>query len=128
MILSSSYISLVNLRFRAFHGVLPQERCVGGDFTVTLRIGYDVSRAMASDDLACTLNYAAVYDVVAREMAIPSRLIEHVAGRIAATLIDSFPAILSIDLVLRKDNPPVVGMDGEGAEVEIHLINDKTAG
>ena len=37
---SQTYIRIERLRVRAFHGVLPQERQVGGDFVVTLRIGY----------------------------------------------------------------------------------------
>ena len=120
-----TFIQLKELRFRAFHGVLPQERQVGGDFTVTLRIGYPWQRAMATDDVADTLDYAAVYRLVEREMAEPSRLLEHVAGRIADALFREFPLITSIDLWLTKVTPPM-GADCAGAGVELHLINDKT--
>ena len=122
---TSTFIELKNLRFRAFHGVLPQERQVGGDFTVTLRIGYPWQRAMVSDDVADTLNYAAVYALVEREMVHPSRLLEHVAGRIADALLGAFPLISSVDLWLTKVTPPM-GADSDGAGVELHLINDKT--
>jgi dihydroneopterin aldolase len=125
MKLQSSYIYLRDVRFHAFHGVMPQERAVGADFVVDLRIGYDVSRAMQSDEVEDTLNYAEVYAVVKREMAQPSQLLEHVAGRIAGALADAFPAILSVDLAVTKLNPPM-GADSKGAGVEIHLINDKT--
>lgn len=120
-----TYIRLEKLRFRAFHGVLPQERTVGGDFLVTLRIGYPWQTAMESDAVADTLDYAAVYRLVSREMASPSRLLEHVAGRIAKALLRDFPLITSIDLWLTKVTPPM-GADCEGAGVELHLINDKT--
>ena len=122
---SQTYILLEKLRFKAFHGVLPQERRVGGDFVVTLRIGYPWQRAMQTDDVGDTLDYAAVYQVVSREMAQPSRLLEHVAGRVASALLTTFPAISSIDLWLKKLTPPM-GADSEGAGVELHLINDKT--
>ena len=122
-----TYIRLEKLRFRAFHGVLPQERTVGGDFLVTLRIGYPWQRAMDSDDVGDTLNYAAVYQLVSGEMAVPSQLLEHVAGRIVKALQQQFPAITSVDLWLTKVTPPM-GADGEGAGVELHLINDKTGG
>ena len=122
---NQTYIFLNKLRFRAFHGVQPQERLVGGDFIVTLRIGYPWQQAMTSDDVADTLDYAAVYAVVKHEMALPSQLLEHVAGRIAKTLCRQFPAITSIDLWLTKMMPPM-GADCEGAGVELHLINDKT--
>ena len=58
-------------------------------------------------------------------MAVPSQLLEHVAGRIAKAIEAAFPQITSIDLVLTKLNPPM-GAHSDGASVEIHLINDKT--
>ena len=122
---SQTYIHLNKLRFRAFHGVLPQERLVGGDFVVTLRIGYPWQQAMSTDDVADTLDYAAVYAVVKSEMARPAKLLEHVAGRIVQTLFRQFPTITSIDLWLTKTTPPM-GADCDGAGVELHLINDKT--
>ena len=118
-----TYIRLEKLRFRALHGVLPQERQVGGDFTVTLRIGYPWQAAMDSDAVADTLDYAAVYRLVRCEMAVPSQLLEHVA--IAKALLRDFPQITSIDLWLTKTCPPM-GADIEGAGVELHLINDKS--
>ena len=77
-----SYIFLRNVRFHAFHGVLPQERQVGGDFLLTLQVGYPFAKAMESDDVADTLNYATLFDLAKREMDIPSQLLEHVAAPI----------------------------------------------
>ena len=120
-----SYISLRNVRFYAFHGVMPQERRVGAYFLVNLRVGYPLEKAMQSDEVADTLNYAALYAVVREEMMTPSNLLEQVAGRIADAVIKAFPQVTSIDLELTKENPPM-GADCDGAGVEIHLINDKT--
>jgi dihydroneopterin aldolase len=125
MRITSSYISLRNVRFHAFHGVMPQERRVGGDFLVNLRVGYPLEQAMQSDEVGDTLNYAALYEVVKAEMMQPSNLLEHVAGRIADAIVKHFPQVTSIDLALTKQNPPM-GADCDGAGVEIHLINDKT--
>ena len=125
MRITSSYISLRNVRFHAFHGVMPQERRVGGDFLVNLRVGYPLEQAMQSDEVSDTLNYAALYEVVKTEMMQPSSLLEHVAGRIADAIVKHFPQVTSIDLELTKQNPPM-GADCDGAGVEIHLINDKT--
>ena len=122
MMKSQTYIRIEKLRVRAFHGVLPQERQVGGDFVVTLRIGYPWQQAMESDDVADTLDYAAVYRLVRCEMAVPSQLLEHVAGRIVQALLQQYPQITSIDLWLTKVTPPM-GADCEGAGVEIHLEN-----
>ena len=125
MRITSSYISLRNIRFHAFHGVMPQERRVGGDFLVNLRVGYPLEQAMQSDEVGDTLNYAALYEVVKAEMMQPSNLLEHVAGRIADAIVKHFPQVTSIDLALTKQNPPM-GADCDGAGVEIHFIKDKT--
>jgi len=127
MRIESGYIFLKDLRFHAFHGVMPQERKVGGDFLVSLRMGYDISKAMRTDEVSDTLNYAEVYALVRKEMEQPSALLERVAGRIAEALFASDPKILSVDLWLTKVNPPM-GADCQGAGVELHLINDKTKG
>ena len=121
----TSYITLNDVRFHAFHGVLPQKTAVGADFVVNLRLGYDISRAMRTDDVGDTLNYAEVYELVKHQMDVPSKLLEHVAGRIVDAVRKAYPAITSIDLELTKLNPPM-GADCRGAGVEIHLINDKT--
>jgi len=127
MKIKSSYITLTNVRFRALHGVLPQERRVGGDYTLTLRVGFDVSRAVQSDDVADTLNYATLYEMARQEMAVPSQLLEHVAGRIGQRVLSEWPEVTTVDLTLTKENPPM-GADCDGASVELHLINDKTQG
>ncbi|MBP3768305.1 MAG: dihydroneopterin aldolase [Prevotella sp.] len=120
MRMMTSYIFLRDVRFHAFHGVLPQETAVGADFVLSLRLGYDVSAAMTSDDVSDTLNYAEAYQLVKREMDIPSRLLEHVAGRIVNAIVENFPAVTSIDMELTKVNPPM-GADCGGAGVEIHI-------
>ena len=114
------YILLRDLRFHAFHGVLPQERLVGGNFVVDLRVGYPLAQAMTSDRVDDTLNYASLYALVEREMQQPSSLLEHVAGRIAQAIAKTFPEALSIDLTLTKQNPPM-GADCKGAGVEMHV-------
>lgn len=125
MKLMSSKIYLRNVRFHAFHGVLPQEGIVGNDYLVNLVLDYDFSSAMKTDDLQGTLNYAEVYQKVREEMAVPSKLLEHVAGRIAHRLFSDFPEIQRLQLSITKVNPPM-GADSDGAGVEVVLTNDKT--
>lgn len=125
MKLMSSKIYLRNVRFHAFHGVLPQEGIVGNDYLVNLVLDYDFSSAMKTDDLQGTLNYAEVYQKVREEMAVPCKLLEHVAGRIAHRLFSDFPEIQKLQLSITKVNPPM-GADSDGAGVEVVLTNDKT--
>lgn len=120
MQLESSYINLLGLRFHAFHGVMAQEQLVGNDYLLDVRVRYDLSKAMLSDDVNDTLNYATVYEMIRQEMQIPSCLLEHVVYRIGNRLMTTFPQIESIDIHLTKKNPPM-GADGDGAMIELHL-------
>ena len=120
MTLTNGYVILRNVRFHAFHGVMPQERQVGGDFLLTLRVGYPLAKAMESDEVGDTLNYASLYALVKQEMDQPSQLLEHVAGRIAKAVMNAFPDVSSVDLELTKQNPPM-GADCDGATVEMHF-------
>jgi len=125
MKLLSSKVYLRNVRFHAFHGVLEQERIVGNDYLVSVVLDYDFSSALETDDLRGTINYAEIYEVVRREMEQPSKLLEHVAGRIGKRLLEAFPAIQKIQLSITKVNPPM-GADSDGAGVEVVLTNNKT--
>ena len=116
--LTESYVHIDGIRLHARHGVLPQEQLTGNDYIINVRASYDISRAMQTDDVADTLNYAEVYNIIKEEMNIPSKLIEHVAGRIADRLMDSYSQISSIMLRITKCNPPM-GADCNGAGVEI---------
>lgn len=116
----TSYILLENIRFFAYHGVVPQETTVGNEFIVSLRLKTDITRAIESDDVADTVNYAEIHQAVKEEMDIPSKLLEHVAGRIVRRLFNDFPTIERIDLKLSKRNPPM-GADIETAGVEVHI-------
>ncbi|MDR2389620.1 MAG: dihydroneopterin aldolase [Tannerellaceae bacterium] len=102
-------IVLRDMKFHAFHGVLPQERCVGNDFLVTIALTAPVEKAVMNDDIDATINYAAVYPLVKKEMDRPSRLLEHVAGRILFSLKEHFPHITKTEISLSKLNPPIVG-------------------
>ena len=125
MKIRNSYIFLNGLRFHAFHGVMPQERLTGNDYRVDLKIDFPLEKAVGSDNVDDTLNYATVYTAVKEEMDVPTQLIERVAYRIADRLFRTFKAINEVEIKVEKCNPPM-GADCEGAGVELHLINDKT--
>ena len=91
-------IELEKMRFYAYHGVMPQETKVGNDFVVDLILTAPLEQAVKSDELDDTINYAAVYAVVKEQMDIPSKLIEHVAGRILYALKERFPQLAAVEL------------------------------
>jgi dihydroneopterin aldolase len=105
------------MKFRAFHGVSSQERCVGNDFLVNLTLTAPLEQAVREDNLEATINYATVFSIVKKEMDTPSRLLEHAAGRILQSLKEQFPTITEIELSLSKMNPPVEAGELHSASV-----------
>ena len=114
----NSYIFLDNVRFFAYHGVGQQEREVGNEFVINLKLKVDIARAAETDDVTHTVSYADVYENVKAEMEIPSKLLEHVYGRIIKRLFRTFPTVKAIELKLAKRNPPM-GADLDAAGVEV---------
>ena len=102
-------ITLHEMRFYAYHGVFPQEQRVGNHFIVELSFWADIAESLHRDELEETISYADVYEVIKAEMAIPSRLLEHVVGRISERLFATFPRMQRIALTLSKCNPPFPG-------------------
>ena len=125
MKITAGYIELKGLSFFARHGVMEQERVTGGTFIVDVRVKYDLSAAVRSDEVKDTLNYAELSEIINREMQTPSNLLEHLAGRIGGSIMDAFPQVEEVGITVTKKNPPL-GAELEGAAVTLHLINDKT--
>ena len=100
-------IELKGMEFRAFHGCLEEEKRDGNLFRVDLSYVYDASAAAASDVIADAVDYSAVYEAVAREMAAPSELLENVAFRIKRAVESGFPEIRDVHVRVSKAHPPV---------------------
>lgn len=102
-------IELDEMRFYAYHGVDPQETKVGNRFTVQVGLTLPVPPAVETDCLEDTIDYAAVYRRVKQEMDRPSKLIEHVAGRILYGLKNDFPGLTGLVVRVSKQTPPFGG-------------------
>jgi dihydroneopterin aldolase len=89
---------------------LDREKVNGNLFVVDFRGIMDMRTAAQSDALEDALNYAEIYDAVAAEMAVPSELLEHVAGRIVNALTEKFPQLESFSVRVSKRRPPVAGV------------------
>ena len=99
-------IELRNLRFKAYHGCLPQERIEGADYLVNLRCEADLRRAASSDSLEHTVDYSMLYDIIKNEMATPANLLEKVAGNILKNIRYYAPAVKSATITICKMEPP----------------------
>ena len=108
-----------NLKIYAYHGVLPEETIIGTYFIVNVELHADLWKAVGTDDLNDTVNYAEVNDIIHEEMKIPSKLMEHVCGRISKKIKLEFQQISYIKVKMTKTNPPMQGeMEGVSVEIE----------
>jgi dihydroneopterin aldolase len=114
-------IILQDIRIYAYHGVFPEEHTMGAYYKIGVEISTDFRRAMLHDALSGTINYGAIYKVIQEEMAIPSKLMEHVAYRMMKALFGKFSEIESIQLSILKENPPIVATECAGCGVKIEL-------
>ena len=105
-------VELVNMEFFSNHGCFEEERIIGNKFIVNCWVDYDCSKAAESDDINDALNYQELYDIVKVEMAQPSNLLEHVAGRIISKIASAFPYIVDAQITVDKINPPLGGRVG----------------
>lgn len=85
---------------------LPQEMVTGNEFYIDLRLKTDFKHAaVILDELDDTISYADIYAILKQEMEIPSKLLEHVCGRIATRLFSRVSGIEEIEIKLSKEIP-----------------------
>ncbi|MCQ2182556.1 MAG: dihydroneopterin aldolase [Bacteroidales bacterium] len=117
---TNGIIELNGMHFHSNHGCLPEERRDGAEYLVDFKCTHDVWNAMNYDQLSDTIDYARVYDLVAAEMAVPSNLLEHVAGRIVHSIRNAFPDLEHFSVKVTKLNPPTAGpTDSSSVTIEI---------
>lgn len=123
--LSRSHVFIDNIKLHARHGVLPQEQLTGNDYLVSVDAEVDVSASLTTDDVADTVDYGTMFAIVRQQMAVPSKLIEHVGGRIATALFERFPTINTLHVRIEKINPPM-GANCHSAGIDFLFTNEKT--
>jgi 7,8-dihydroneopterin aldolase/epimerase/oxygenase len=113
-------IAAQGIKVFAYHGCLPDEKNIGGEFIVDVCVECDFSLAAATDDLKLTVDYCMIFDIVQEQMKIPSKLIEQVAYRITNNIVQTAEQeILGIKVRITKINPPVNGpIENVWVEVE----------
>jgi len=93
----------------AYHGCMEEEARLGGKFIVDVVISTDFMKAAETDELVDTIDYVRIREVVVEEMAIRSKLIEHVGYRILNRFRQEFKTIKKARIKVRKVNPPIKG-------------------
>ena len=100
-------INIVGLTFHSFHGVHATEREKGGKYVVQIEMLADVDDCCQTDDLADTVDYAAVSKRVEQVMNLPQNLIEKVTADIANALLNLDSRIVEIKVTVEKHYPPL---------------------
>lgn len=102
-------IELRDLRVMGHHGLLPEERTRMQPFSVDLEMTADLQPAGMADDLSLTIDYGAIAEAVAAEVAgFSTDLLEAIAERVASRVLAlAAGRATSVTLTIRKLRPPV---------------------
>lgn len=115
----SDRLFLRGLPFFARHGLIPAEQELGQRFVVDADWWHDTRPAAWADDVSLTVSYQDVYTQIRAVVEDDSvRLIETLAERIATRLLDHFPLIQQVRVVVHKPGAPITGVfDDVGVEI-----------
>ncbi len=102
-------IEVNQIQLYAYHGCLEEEARIGSKYLVDVYLETDFSASTQSDDLNDTVDYVAINQIVKSEMAMRSKLLEHVAQRIINTSKSTCPEIHKMRVKIAKLCPPING-------------------
>jgi dihydroneopterin aldolase len=114
---SSDAILLQGAQVPAALGVTAAERRMRRPVQIDLEVGLDLSAAGRSDRLARTIDYQALYDVVAEVAGEREhKLVEALGEDIAAALFERFP-IERVTIQVRKSKPIAGVIESAGVRI-----------
>jgi len=101
-------IRIKGLNITAYHGVLESEKVISQPFVFDVTLYTNFYNAYRTDDLSCTVNYDEVCTLLAEKVkGISYNLIEKLAYDCALMLLETYPTVSGVDLVLSKPSAPV---------------------
>lgn len=93
----------------AYHGCMDEEGTIGSDYRVDISVEADLKRGARSDQLSDTVDYSVLNQIAAEEMALRSKLLEHVAQRILDRIGRELKAVRRAEVSVSKLAPPMSG-------------------
>jgi 5-formyltetrahydrofolate cyclo-ligase len=107
---AGDHLRLRNIPCHGYHGVYPEERAQGVSLAFDIDLRLDLQWPGLTDELAHAVDYPAVYRLVQRVQSAGSvALLETLAERIAAAILQDFPSVAEVGVTVRKLQPPVGG-------------------
>jgi 7,8-dihydroneopterin aldolase/epimerase/oxygenase len=102
-------IKIVGLRVYGYHGVLEHERQDGQYFIVDATITIDSERASATDDIANTVSYAEIANLISENVRNnPVNLLETLSQRLAdEVLFAASPWAKKVKITVSKPDAPI---------------------
>lgn len=101
-------ILIRGLNLFAYHGVNPEEKENGQNFIFDIDLHVDMTAAAKSDNVEDTVNYAKVVKTVRRVFTAEKYdLIEKCADVVANAILDEYPSVFAVDVLLKKPQAPV---------------------
>ena len=98
------------MEFYGYHGVFAEETKLGQRFKVDLMVETDLSKAGKSDDLTQSVHYGELFEVCKSIVeGKPYKLLEAVAEKIAATVLEQFVLVETCTVKVIKPDPPIPG-------------------
>ncbi len=111
-------IHLKDIRVYSYHGCLMEEAAIGSEYLVNLKVWTNLLPSALSDELTDTVDYVLLNRIVKEEMAIRSKLLEHVNKRIIDRVLKEAKPVNKILVSVAKVNPPI---GGDVAEVSVSM-------
>lgn len=112
-------IFIKGLKLYGYHGVNPEEKEDGQFFILDVTCSADLEKPCHSDQVEDTINYAKVIKTIrASFLQEKYDLLEKAAQVVADAVLDAFPMIQSVTVLLKKPQAPVKA-DIEYTAVEI---------
>ncbi|WP_338752574.1 dihydroneopterin aldolase [Bacillus sp. FJAT-52991] len=103
-------IYVTGMEFYGYHGVFPEENKLGQRFRVDATLDVSLQQAGETDQLEYTVNYAEVYQICKDiTEGPPLKLVESIAEKIAAALLNKLSAVQACTIKVIKPDPPIPG-------------------
>ncbi len=101
-------IIVKGLRLFAYHGVNPEEKVDGQNFILDITATIDATKAKISDNVDDTVSYAKIIKTTRAVFTEKGYdLIEAAANKVGVTIMEAFPLLESVTVLLKKPEAPI---------------------
>lgn len=104
-------IQLNQLLFDGYHGLHEEEKLMGNNYEVNCETVF-LEKTNKIESVSETINYVSIYEIIKRHMQFPIPLLETLAMEIGHDIHQLFPELHSVEVCIKKMQPPIEGFRG----------------